>query len=133
MSTSSEPVAIHPLGEGEFAFQTPGWRVRLSVTRDSLTQFGGLVRWAAVAKRMCIIDRLAAQCQVQRASPNAGPVYNVLQSFILTALTDGRRFSDIERLRKDLTIQEISGMESVLSDDTARCFFHSVEPVLGAE
>jgi hypothetical protein len=41
MTTSNEPVAIHPLGEGEFAFPTPGGRVRLSVTKDNLTPFGG--------------------------------------------------------------------------------------------
>jgi hypothetical protein len=40
---SSEPVAIHPLGEGEFSFPTPGGRVRLSVIQDNLTPFGGLV------------------------------------------------------------------------------------------
>ena len=133
MTTSSEPVAIHPLGEGEFAFPTPGGRVRLSVTKDNLTPFGGLVPWAAFTKHIGIIDRLAAECPVERTSPNAAPVYDVLQSFILTALTDGRRFSHIERLREDPTIPEIFGMESVVGDDTVRRFFQSVDPVLGAE
>jgi hypothetical protein len=44
MTMSSEAVAIHPLGEGEFALLTPGGRVRLSVTKDNLTPFGGLRR-----------------------------------------------------------------------------------------
>ena len=116
MRTSSEPVAIHPLGDGEFAFPTPGGRVRLSVTKDNLTPFGGLVPWAAFTKHIGIIDRLAAECPVERTSPNAAPVYDVLQSFILTALTDGRRFSHIERLREDPTIPEIFGMESVVGE-----------------
>lgn len=34
MDTQSQAEAIHPLGEGEFAFPTPGGRVRLSVTND---------------------------------------------------------------------------------------------------
>jgi len=101
--------AIHPLGEGDFSFATPGGRVRLSVTNDALTPFGGLVPWAAYTKHIGMIDRLAADCPVRRTSPNAAPVYDVLQSFILTALTDGRRFSHIERLREDPTIPEIFG------------------------
>ena len=48
MDTQNQTEAIHPLGEGEFAFPTPGGRVRLSVTNDSLTPFGGLVPWATV-------------------------------------------------------------------------------------
>ena len=35
--------AIHPVGEGEFTFSTAGGKVRLSVTNDALTPFGGLV------------------------------------------------------------------------------------------
>lgn len=76
---------------------------------------------------------MAADCPVQRTSPNAAPVYDVLQSFMLTALTDGRRFSHIERLREDPTILELFGMEAVVGDDTVRRFFKSVDPVLGAE
>jgi hypothetical protein len=125
--------AIHPVGEGEFTFPTPGGRVRLSVTNDTLTPFGGLVPWAAFTKHIGIIDRLAADCPVKRTSPNAAPVYDVLQSFMLTALTDGRRFSHIERLREDPAIPEIFGLESVVGDDTVRRFFKSVDPALGAE
>jgi hypothetical protein len=73
--------------------------VRLSVTKDNPTPFGGLVPWAAVTMHICIIDQLAAERPVERTSPNAAQVYDVLQSFILTVLTKGRRFSHIERLR----------------------------------
>ena len=124
---------IHPLGEGDFSFRTPGGQVRLSVTDDALTPFGGLVPWAAYTKHIGIVDDLAADCPVKRTSPNAAPVYDVLQSFMLTALTDGRRFSHIERMREDPTIPELFGMESVVGDDTVRRFFKSVDPVLGAE
>ena len=125
--------ALHLEGEGDFSFATPGGRVRLSVTADALTPFGGLVPWAAYTKHIGIVDKLAADCPVKRTSPNAAPVYDVLQSFMLTALTDGRRFSHIERLREDPTIPELFGMESVVGDDTVRRFFKSVDPVLGAE
>ncbi len=52
---------------------------------------------------------------------------------MLTALTDGRRFSHIVRLREDPRIPELFRMEAVVSDDTVRRFFKSIDPVLGAE
>ena len=39
----------------------------------------------------------------------------------------------MERLREDPTIPELFGLESVVSDDTVRRFFASIDPVLGAE
>lgn len=124
---------VHPAGEGSFTFPTAGGRVRLSVTDDALTPFGGLVPWAAYTKHIRVAEKLAADCPVTRTSPNAAPVYDIIQSFMLTALTDGRRFSHIERLREDPAIPELFGMESVVSDDTVRRFFKSVDPQLGAE
>jgi hypothetical protein len=62
------------------------------VTDDALTPYGGLVPWAAFTKHLGIAENLAADCPVTRTSPNAAPVYDVIQSFMLTALTDGRRF-----------------------------------------
>jgi hypothetical protein len=52
---------------------------------------------------------------------------------MVTALTDGRRFSPIERRREDPTIPELFGREAVVGDDTVRRFFQSVDPALGAE
>ena len=124
---------LHPAGEGEFTFPTAGGKVRLSVTNDALTPFGGLVPWAAYTEHIGIVKKLAEDCPVNRTSPNAAPVYDVLQSFILTALADGRRFSHIERMREDPTIPEIFGMEAVVGSDTVRRFFKSVDPALGAE
>lgn len=125
--------AIHPVGEGKFVFETAGGKVRLSMTDDALTPYGGIVPWAAFTKHVGIVESLAQDCPVKRTSPNAAPVYDVLQSFMLTALTDGRRFSHIERLREDPTIPELFGMESVVGDDTVRRFFKAVDPVIGAE
>lgn len=124
---------VHPEGEGVFSFPTNGGRVRLSTTEDALTPYGGLVPWAAFTKHINIVENLATHCPVQRTSPNAAPVYDVIQSFMLTALTEGKRFAHIERLREDPTIPELFGLESVVSDDTVRRFFASIDPVLGAE
>jgi len=133
MESVSKGEELHLAGEGEFSFPTAGGRVRLSITNDALTPFGGLVPWAAYTEHIGIVKQLAADCPVKRISPNAAPVYDVLQSFILTALADGRRFSHIERMREDPTIPEIFGMEAVVSSDTVRRFFQSVDPSLGAE
>lgn len=133
MNTISKRDEVHPTGEGNFSFPTAGGQVRLSVTNDALTPFGGLVPWAAYTKHLGIVEELAAGCPVTRTSPNAAPVYDVIQSFMLTALTDGRRFSHIERLREDPTIPELFGMESVVSDDTVRRLFETIDPVVGAE
>lgn len=121
------------MGEGVFSFPTAGGRVRLSVTEDALTPYGGLVPWAAFTKHIGIAENLAGDCPVTRTSPNAAPVYDVIQSFMLTALTEGKRFSHVERLREDPAIPELFGLESVVSDDTVRRFFASIDPVLGAE
>jgi hypothetical protein len=119
--------------EGDFAFPTAGGKVRLTVTGDTLTPYGGLVPWAAFTKHLGVFERLAASSPVTRTSPNAAPVYDVVQSFALTALTEGRRFAHIERLREDPTVPEIFGLESVVSDDTVRRFFQTVDPAAGAE
>jgi hypothetical protein len=127
------PEELHLEGEEGFAFPTAGGMVRLSVTQDTLTPYGGLVPWAAYTRHLGIIERLAEDCPVKRSSPNASPVYDILQSHVLTALTDGRRFSHIERLREDPTIPELFGMESVVSSDTVRRFMRTIDPVTGAE
>ncbi len=84
--------ALHPAGEAVFTFPTYGGHVRLCPTDDALTPFGGLVPWAAFQKQGGLIEALAASCPVTRTSPNAAPVYDVLTSFGLTVLCDGRRF-----------------------------------------
>jgi hypothetical protein len=43
-----------------FTFPKAEGRVRLSVTEDALTPFGGLVPWAAYSKHICIAEALAA-------------------------------------------------------------------------
>jgi hypothetical protein len=52
MAQTKKTEVIHPLGEGDFSFATPGGRVRMSVTKDALTPFGGLVPWAAYTKHL---------------------------------------------------------------------------------
>jgi hypothetical protein len=95
-----------------------------------LVRFGGVRGKCWPSRRK---GGLATDCPVTRTSPIAAPVYDVMRSFMLTALTDGRRFSHIECLREDPTIPELFWMEAVVSDDTVRRSLKSVDPVMGAE
>lgn len=105
----------------------------MAVSDDTLTAYGGQVPWAAFTRHLGVFERLAASSPVTRTSPKAAPVCAVVQSFALTALSDGRRFSHIERLREEPAVPELFGLESVVSDDTVRRFFATVDPALGAE
>lgn len=80
-----------------------------------------------------IVDNLSADCSVKRTSPNAAPVSEVLQPFLLTARTDGRRFSQSERMREDPTSPEWFEREAVVGNDPVRRFLQPVDPVPGAQ
>jgi len=119
------------MGEGDFAFETYCGRVVIEATDEAMTPFGGLVPWAAFQKKSGVFERLAATCPVARSSPNAAPVYDILTSFALTALCDGRRFVHVERLRQDPALPELLGLEGVVSDDTLRRFLKSLPAAAG--
>jgi len=131
MNSSSASV-LHPAGEVVFTFPTYGGNIRLCPTDDALTPYGGLVPWAAFQKQSGLLEELASTCPVARTSPNAAPVYDVLTSLGLTVLCDGRRFAHVQRLREDPTLNELFGLERVVSDDTLRRFLASVPEEKGA-
>jgi hypothetical protein len=122
---------VHPAGEDDFVFTTAGGRVALRATDEALTPYGGLVPWAAFLKHTNIFERLATTCPVRRTSPNAAPVYDVLHSFALTVVTDGRRFAHVQRLREDPSVATLFGLESVVSDDSIRRLFAAIEAQAG--
>jgi hypothetical protein len=123
---------FHPAGEDDFVFPTYGGAVRLSATDDALTPFGGLVPWAAFVRRCGLFETLSTSCPVVRTSPNAAPVYDVLQSYALTVLCDGDRFAHVQRLRCDPTLAELFGVERIVGDDTIRRLFAQIEEADGA-
>lgn len=121
------------MGEDDFAFETYCGKVVVEPTDEAMTPFGGLVPWAAFQKKSGILERLAATCPVARTSPNAAPVYDVLASFVLTALCDGSRFVHVDRLRHDPALPELLGMKNVVSDDTIRRFLKSLPEAAARE
>lgn len=131
METRDFSLAVHSAGEGFFEFETYGGKVRLETTEDALTPFGGLVPWSAFLRKTGVVNRLAGSCPVELRSANASSVYDILMSFLLVALCDGKRFSHVERLREDVTVCELLGMEKVVSDDTIRRFFKRIDSQAG--
>lgn len=123
---------IHLGGEELFVFPTAGGKVRLSSSNDALTPYGGVVPWSAFIARTDIVRKLAKEAPVKRSSPNAAPIYDILQSFMLTALCDGKRFRHVARLREDPTVNDLLGVKSIVSDDTMRRFFASMDAKLAA-
>lgn len=107
-------------------FETFAGKVKIEVTEDTMTPFGGMVPWAAFIKKCNMFKTLADTSPVIRKSNNASKVYDILTSFSLTALCDGSHFSDVNRLRNDPAIPELFGLDRVVGDDSIRRFFKSI-------
>jgi len=127
-----DATAPHPAGEAVFSFPTYGGNVRRCPTEDARTPFGGLVPWAASQKQCGPIEALTTTCPVTRTSPNAAPVYDVLTTFALSVLCDGRRFARVQRLREDPTLNQLFGLQGLVGDDTLRRFAATVPEGEGA-
>ena len=117
---------LHPVGEEVFEFPTEAGKVSVKLTDEVLTPFGGLVPFAAFLKNTGVLERLVDRCPITRTSPNASKVRDVVTSFLLTALCEGKRFSHVHRFREDPIIAQLFGLEKVVSDDTIRRFLRSL-------
>jgi hypothetical protein len=103
MNKTTSLESIHPTGEdgGGCSLDTLGGLVRVERTDEALTPYGGLAAWSAFVGRMGTFERLAERCPVERTSPNAAPVREVLHSFAVTALIEGRRFRHVGWVQDD--------------------------------
>ena len=101
MANKKQIKKVHPVGEEEFEFPVGCGTVRLKATEDVLTPYGGLVPWAAFLGKAGIVGRLARSCPLERTSPNATRVEDVVNTFLLAAVCDGRRVAHINRLSED--------------------------------
>lgn len=115
------------MSEENFSFPTYAGNIKMEVTDEVLTPFGGLVAFASFLKKTNILENLSGHCPVARTSPNAAPIYDILVSFILTSLCDGDRFNHVNRLRYDPSLPALFGVQKIVGDDTIRRFFNSIE------
>ncbi len=123
MNTSTSLVSLHLAGEGQNAqpdgltLDTLPGKFTLTRTDAALTAYGGLVAWSGFLKHLGIIERCAERCPVTRTRPNAAPVREVVHSFALSALVEGKRFCHVRWLTDDPAIATIMNMERVRGED----------------
>lgn len=117
----------------DFTFDTYAGKVFLESTDETMTPYGGAVPWAAFLKKCPIFEHMQKTCPVIRKSNNATSVYDIINSFALTVLCDGKRFNHVQRLKHDKALPEIFGMKKICSDDTIRRFFKSFGSKQGKE
>jgi hypothetical protein len=119
MNPSASLVALHLAGEGQDAITLDTLPGKFTITRTdaALTPYGGLAAWSGFLKHLGIMERLAAQCPVVRTSPNAAPVREVLHSFQLSALVEGKRFCHVRWLTDDPAVATLMGLERVRGED----------------
>jgi hypothetical protein len=96
-------VSVHLTGEAkdEICLNTLPGKITITRTDEALTTYGGLGAWSGFLKHLGIIEPLAEACPVKLTSPNAAPVQEVLRSFLLGALVEGKRFCQVRLVMAD--------------------------------
>src|ERR1035437_3739846 len=119
MNASATLVSVHLAGEGkdEIVLDTLPGKFTVTRTDEALTPYGGLAAWSGFLKHLGIIERLAGHCPVVRTSPNAAPVREVLHSFLLGALVEGKRFCHVRWVMDDPAVATLMGLERVRGED----------------
>jgi len=119
MNPLSPVEMVHPMGEGNPHVRLPtlGGTVIVERTDEALTPYGGLAAWSAFNQHLGTLDRLATSYPLERTSPNAAPVREIVHSFSLTALVEGKRFSHVRWLTDDPGIATVMGMANVRGED----------------
>jgi hypothetical protein len=123
MNAFTSLVSLHLAGEEQNAqpddltLDTLPGKFTLTRTDAALTAYGGLVAWSGFLKHLGIIERFAARCPLARTSPNAAPVREVLHSFALSALVEGKRFCHVRWLTDDPAVATIMNLERGRGED----------------
>jgi Transposase DDE domain group 1 len=123
MNAFSSLVSLHLTGEDQntpsddLTLDTLPGKFTLTRTEAALTAYGGLVAWSGFLKHLGIIERFSERCPIHRTSPNAAPVREVVHSFTLSALVEGKRFCHVRWLADDPAIATIMNMERVRGED----------------
>jgi len=119
MKTLPASEMVHLPGEdgAGFHWATLGGTVTVERTAEALTPYGGLAAWSAFVRHLGIIEQLAQRYPGQRTSPNAAPVREVLHSFMVAILIEGRRFSHVGWVRDDPGVAAVLGLERVRGED----------------
>lgn len=117
-----------------FTFATNDGTVHIDRTYKALTTHGGFAAFARFLNRSGIIETLVKMCPITRTSNNATPVRDIIISFLLTCIVEGRRFRHVRFIQNDAVITKMFGMERrVCGDDTFRRFFAEIDSASGKQ
>jgi hypothetical protein len=113
MSNLTAVIGLHPQGEGEerFRFECAGGAVAVTASTDRLTPYGGAAAWSHYLEQLGVVADLARRFPLERSSPNATPVGDVVQAFMFNCLMGGRRFAHARRVQDDQALAVILGMK----------------------
>ena len=130
MNPCASLVCLHLAGEGkdDISLDTLSGKIAITRTDAALTPYGGLAAWSGFLKYLGLIERLADHCPVVRTSPNAAPVREVLHSFVLGALVEGKRFCHVRWLTEDPAVATLLGMERVRGEDALPRLAKELDP-----
>jgi len=138
LKTENNLATVHPAGEDAledftFQFDPGGGRMHLVGCQDNLSAYGGLVAWDHFLERTGLLERLAESCPVERTSPNATPVRDILRAFILNCLVGGQRFAHVRRLQDDPVIAQLTGVKKghLCGEDAFRRLCQALDPAQG--
>jgi hypothetical protein len=116
----------------DFTFATTDGTLHVDRTDKALTTTGGFAAFASFLNRSKIIDKLVQTCPISRTSNNATPVRDIIVSFLLTCIIEGRRFRHVRFIQNDEVIAKLFKLERrVCSDDTFRRFFTEIDSEAG--
>ena len=113
MSDKIELKRLHPEGEEEerFSFECAGGAVAVTASGERLTPYGGAAAWSHYLEKLGVVADLARRFPLERTSPNATPVGDVLQAFMFNCLMGGQRFAHARRVQDDQALAVILGMK----------------------
>ena len=134
------PSTTHPSGEttsradSSVALDTFGGRLHVEwEPQAAVTPLGQLPFFVEFLKTAELFEPWVEDCPLEYRSPNAPRKRDVLGTVLLSVLAGHRRYSHISAIRADGVNPAVLGMSKVVSEDSVRRAFRSVEETAGAD
>jgi hypothetical protein len=142
MTEQTTQLPAHPAGEQpliERASPPPPaildtWAGPVRVEWDAdapMTPFGQMPFFVDFLKAGGLFDGLVADCPLHYVSPNAPAKRDILGTTMFSVLAGHKRYAHITALRGDGVLPELLGMKKVVSEDSVRRAFKSMDEKAG--
>ncbi len=142
MTQDQTALSTHPAGDQLPVEQTPPGATTLDTFAGPVkVEWGGTSALTALGQMPFFIEFLkvsgrfdgwAGGCPLERTSPNASPVRDVLGTMMLSLLSGHKRYAHITALRGDSVLPELLGMTKIVSEDAVRNGLKAVPEKEGA-